>query len=90
MEFLQGARDRQQLQLNQSFLRDLRFQTLPLTENIGHRASIYVEQYVLSHQMRAGDAIIAATAAEHGMVLMTSNAKHYRHIPELKLKVFKP
>lgn len=90
MEFLQGARDRKELLLNQSFLRDLDFQTLPLTENIGHRASIYVEQYALSHKMRAGDAIIAATAAEHGMTLVTSNAKHYRQIPELKLKVVKP
>ena len=66
MEFLQGSQDKRQLTLNQDFLRDLDFETLPLTENIGHRASIYVEQYVLSHGMRAGDAVIAATAAEHG------------------------
>jgi len=90
MEFLQGSCDTTQLRLNQAFLRDLGFETLALTENIGHRASIYVQQYVLSHNMRAGGAIVAATAGEHGLPLVTSNAKHYRQIPEIQLKVFKP
>ena len=89
MEFLQGARDRRQLILCQSFLRDLGFETLALTGNIGHRAAIYVEQYALSHCMRAGDAMIAATASEHGLTLTTGNAKHFRHIPGLELKVLK-
>ncbi len=89
MEFLQGARDKRQLNLNQSFLRDLDFETLSLTANIGHRASIYVEQYAMSHNLRAGDAIIAATAAEHGLTLVTTNAKHYRQIPDIDLKVIK-
>ena len=44
MEFLQGARDKRQLLLCQAFLRDLGFETLQLTGNIGHRAAIYVEQ----------------------------------------------
>ena len=90
MEFLQGSQDKHQLQLNQDFLRALDFETLPLTENIGHRASIYVEQYVLSHSMRAADAVIAATAAEHGLPLVTTTARHFRQIPEIKLKVIKP
>lgn len=89
MEFLQGSKDKRQLTLGQSFLRDLDFETLPLSGNIGHRAAIYVEQYALSHAMRAGDAVIAATASEHGLTLATGNAKHYRHIPGLELKVLR-
>ncbi|MEM9481087.1 MAG: type II toxin-antitoxin system VapC family toxin [Verrucomicrobiota bacterium] len=90
MEFIQGAKNKQQRQLNQQFLRDLYFETLPLTENIGHRAAIYVEQFGLSHHMRAGDAIIAATAAENGLTLATGNARHYRQIPDIQLKILRP
>ncbi len=89
MEFVQGSLDRKQLKANREFLKDLEFETLPLTENIGHRASIYVEQFSLSHSMRAGDAIIAATAAEHGLALVSGNAKHFRQIPDLELKVLR-
>lgn len=90
MELLQGAESRRQRELTKSFLRDFGFITLPLTENIGHRAAVYVEEYGLSHGVRAGDAIIAATAAEQGLVLCTSNAKHFQPIKDLKTKIFKP
>ena len=63
---------------------------LPLTENIGHRALIYVEEHALVSNMRLGDAIIAATAIENNMTLVSSNAKHFKVINELQLKVFKP
>lgn len=89
MEFLQGVNDRKQLKLNQSFLRDLSFVTLPLTENIGHRAAVYIEEYALSHGMRAADAIIAATATENNMPLASANTKHFRHIQDIELVAFK-
>lgn len=90
MELLQGAENRRQLELAKSFLRDFGFSTLPLSENIGHRAAVYVEEYGLSHGLRAGDAIIAATAAENGLILCTSNAKHFCPIKDLKTRIFKP
>ena len=33
---------------------------------------------------------IAATAIEHGMVLLTANAKHYRAVEGLRLEAFDP
>lgn len=90
MELLQGATEKRQHSLILDFLREYGFRVLPLSENIGHRAAIYVEEYSLSHGLRAGDAIIAATATESGSTLCTSNARHYRAIKELNLKVFKP
>lgn len=90
MELLQCAKDKQQLRLVKRFISDFRFSVLPLTENIGHRALVYVEEYGLSSGMRAGDAIIAATASENGMPLATGNGKHFKVVKELELKIFKP
>ena len=66
------------------------FRVLPFTENIGHRACVYLEEYTLSNGIRCGDAIVAATATENNLTLVSSNAKHFRPIKELKLKIFKP
>lgn len=90
MELLQCATDKQQQRLVKRFVSDFNFSVLPLTENIGHRALVYVEEYGLSSGMRAGDAIIAATASENGMPLMTVNAKHFKVVKELELKIFRP
>lgn len=90
MELLQGAENRRQHEQAKSFLRDFGFSTLPLSENIGHRAAVYIEEYGLSHGLRAGDAIVAATAAEHGVILCTSNAKHFSPIRDLKTRIFRP
>ena len=90
VELLEGAQDKAQLRQNKDFLKSLAFTVLPFTENIGHRAAVYIELYTLSHSMRAADALIAATATETGLTLVTANSKHYKHIPDLKLRVFKP
>lgn len=90
MELLQCAKDKQQYRTVKRFISAFNFTVLPLTENIGHRALVYVEEYGLSSGMRAGDAIIAATATENGMQLTTGNAKHFKSIRELELRVFKP
>lgn len=90
MEILEGSRDKAQLKQNKDFLKSLDFIVLPFTENIGHRAAIYIELYALSHSMRAADALIAATATEMGSTLVTANSKHYKHIADLDLEVFKP
>lgn len=90
MELLQDAQNKQQHLLILSFLKDFNFKILPLSENIGKRAAVYVEEYSLSHSVRAGDAIIAATAIENNLTLVTANSKHFKPIKELSLSVFKP
>ena len=45
LELLKTAENREQHEYTKSFLKDLAFQTLPLTENIGHRAAVYIEEY---------------------------------------------
>ncbi len=89
MELLQGARNKKDLRLTKAFLVDLGFQMVPLSENIGHRASIYLEEYALKSNLGVPDALIAASAVENEMVLCTGNAKDYRAIAEVKLNVFR-
>ena len=90
MELLQGAREKRQHEYVLGFLSEYGFRILPLSENIGHRAAVYIEEYSMAHGLRAGDAIIAATATDNNLTLCTSNSRHHRPIKELKLKVFKP
>jgi predicted nucleic acid-binding protein len=88
MELFQGARDKKEMASIRRFLRH--FDTAPLSENIGHRAGIYMEEYALKSGLGVPDALIAATAAENKISLCSGNAKHYRAISELELKVFRP
>ena len=90
MELLQGAKNKTHHKYVKDFISEFEFSILPFTENIGHRALIYVEEYALSSNMRAGDAIIAATAVENNMVLVSSNTKHFKVVNELQLKAFRP
>ncbi len=90
MELMQGAQNKKEQQLIKDFLSDYQFEVLPLTENIGHRAGIYIAEYSLSYGIRAGDAVIAATATENNLVLFSSNRKHFKPIHDLQLKVFAP
>lgn len=49
-----------------------------------------IEQYALSHSLQLGDALIAATALEHQVPVLTANIKHFGAIKDLKLEAFLP
>jgi predicted nucleic acid-binding protein len=90
MELLQGAADKRETRLIKDFLKVCAFSVLPLSENIGHRASIYMEEFGLSSGLRVADAIIAATAAENHLPLCTGDLRHFRAIRDLKISAFRP
>lgn len=90
MELVQGVRNKQELRAIRSFLADLHIPTLPLTENIGHRATIYLEEHALGAGLTMADALISATAMEHALPLCTGNAKHFKCIGDLEVQAFKP
>lgn len=90
MELLQGAKSKSQHSLIRSFLNDYAFKILPFSENISHRAAIYIEEYAISSGLRAGDAIIAASAVENNFILSTGNIKHFKNINDLQIKAFHP
>ena len=90
MELVQGARDRQDLHRVKSMLHDFGFEMIPLSEAIGHRASIYLEEHTLSSGLEMADALVAATAVERNLRLGTANLKHYRPIKDLEIRPFRP
>lgn len=90
MELLQCAKAKEQHRFVKDFLHEFGFEILPFTENIGHRAAIYIEEYTLSNGLRSGDALVAATASENNLTLGTSNRKHFKDIRDLNLAVFNP
>jgi hypothetical protein len=90
LEFLQCAQNRRQQDEIKDFLLEFGFKTLPFSEAIGTRAVRLIEDYSLSFGLRAGDAIIAATALESGLPLMSGNEKHFRAVRGLDSVLFKP
>ena len=90
MELIRGSRDNRELRTARQFLLGLGFETLPITENICHRAVVYMEEHTLRMGLGLADALIAATAAEHGEELCSGNAKHYKPIPDIRHVRFTP
>ena len=90
MELVQGMRNKEELRTLQKTLKQWGVKTLFVSEEISAKALFYVEEYFLSHSMELADSLIASTATQYGMKLITANNKHYKIIKELELKVFRP
>jgi len=90
MELVQGLRNKQEQVVLHRFLDQLGITVFSVTEVISQRALFLMEEWRLSHQMLMADALIAATAIEHGLSLLSGNEKHYRFLTMLKLESFKP
>lgn len=88
LEVLQGMRNKSELQAVQKMLQRRQATTLPLTEAITQRATELMEAMTLSHGLQMGDALIAATALEHGLPLLTGNVKHFAAVPSLLIEGF--
>lgn len=61
-----------------------RLPPLPVDRDIAVRAGVFVRHYGLSHSVEMPDALIAATAEQHGLRLATLNVKHFPMFPKLK------
>lgn len=90
MELAQGCRDKQELARVKKGLAVGQAEILPLSAAISDRAMQLVDAYALSHGVQLGDALIAATALEHGATVLTSNAKHFSAVDGLPVEVFVP
>ena len=89
MELVQGMRNKSELKTLQNTLKNWGVKTLYISEEISARALFYVEEYFLSHSMQLADALMGATATQHGLTLITANDKHYRVIKGLEISIFR-
>lgn len=88
IELAQGCRDKRELARIKKGLVAYGAVTLPLTAAISNRAVALIDTYAKSHGLQLGDALIAATALEHRLTLLTANGKHFSRITGLQMDVF--
>jgi predicted nucleic acid-binding protein len=63
---------------------------IPVTETVTQRAIELMETFTLSHGLQMGDALIAATALELNVPILTANVKHFGIIPMLSIEASLP
>lgn len=90
LEVLQGMRNKAELLALQKMLQRRQAVTLPITEAITRRAIELMETMTLSHGLQMGDALIAATALEQGLPVLTGNIKHFAAVPGVLIEGFVP
>jgi len=87
-EILQGMRDKQEIKKFRALMKSWNTDIIHIDENICIRALLLIDDFGLSHSVHFADALIAATAIENQLPLLTGNTKYYRCIPVLELKAF--
>jgi predicted nucleic acid-binding protein len=90
LEVLQGMRNKAELQAVKKMLDKRSARLLPVTEGITLRATELMESLTLSRGLQMGDALIAATAIQHRMPVLTANVKHFTAVTGLTVEAFVP
>ena len=90
IELAQGCRDKAELERLKRALRRRPARIVPLSESISERAMRLIDLHALGDGLQLGDALIAATALEYGIPLLTANVKHFGPIDGLTLEQFDP
>lgn len=85
-ELLQGCENKRDLRAVHALLRDIH--EVLFTELITKHALLLFEKYKLSHGLQFFDTLIAATAIEHTLTLVTHNVKHFSFIPRLAVRTW--
>jgi hypothetical protein len=85
LELIVGARDQRELANIDTFLSA--YVIVPLRDSIGRRAYQLLKLYAKPHGLHVFDSLVAATAIEEGLTLVTSNRRHFGFIEGLSLEV---
>ena len=85
LELIVGARNKKEVtQIDQLVAA---YSAIPLTAEIGNSSYDLLRQFAKSHGLRVFDSLIAATAIDEGLTLVTKNKRHFQMIGTLKLEV---
>ena len=90
IELLQGAKNKADQKIIYEDLKAWKAEIININENISTIATQLIRDFSLSKGLSITDAFIAATAQEKSEELYTANEKHFKFIPGLKLRVFRP
>lgn len=90
IELAQGSRNQQELSQIKQGLHAANTEIISITPAISARAMTLIDDYALSGGLRLADALIAATAIEMNLTLLTANIKHFSPIKQLKAQRFDP
>ena len=90
LELAQGCRSKDELQRVKRGLAAEQTQILPLSARISERAMALIDAHTLGDGLQLADALIAATALEQKLTLLTGNTKHFAAITQLKTERFEP
>ena len=88
MELVQGIRNKKELNILRSALKEWNANIIYVNKEISIKAVFFIEEYYLSHSLQLADALIAATAVLNGLMLLTGNDKHYKIIKNLQMQNF--
>ena len=89
IELFQGSRSALELVTTRSFVQKLGLRLIPVNEAISYRAVALIEKHAPGDGLQLADALIAATALEHGETLVTGNVRHFRAIRGMQIKPFR-
>ena len=90
LELSQGCRSKEELQRVKRGLTVQQTHILPLTPAISARAMALIDAHALADGLQLADALIAATALEHNLTLLTGNTRHFAVVETLKIERFEP
>lgn len=88
LELIQGMLNKAELVAVQKMFELRKANVLPLTPAITQRATELMETLSLSHGLQAADALVAATALDHQLTLLTGNTKHFEPVGGLSVEKF--
>ncbi|MGZ8843339.1 MAG: PIN domain-containing protein [Pyrinomonadaceae bacterium] len=83
MELIVGSRNKVELSETKRFLQPARI--IPIDSNVSEAAYDFMESFTLSHGLMIPDALIAATASENDLTLVTKNTRHFQMITGIEV-----